>query len=424
MAFDLPVNTPLTESQSELNAKISSMKSLLSLSSGKKLNIPKSRQVSTYDFLKKIINTLGFTLEPLFLLLINKIFDEAGDFLEKKVLKSMAVSLANKGTGLPNNQTPTSQLTPAIIKEYESQNFNYLKSRTTLSANFLSVAKQQIAKDLVLMLFGPQNSPASEYLNPDPVERERLIKSAICASFGFSMSNEPIIRNEDIEYNRIALARQLESGKVTFKIDCQDVKIGLPDNPSIIFEGGGQFTEESSSVTPAQSISFLIEYVGNEVQRINNEKNKASGGRSFFEILIEKLTGYISTLVYSHLGPVFSEVNATPVGASYTPENTVYSTCDIMNDPDNESKKQFGKDLANAIHKALLSILLVFVIKEFKKLVSNYFAKIALERQKRKLEKIKQRFKKFENIAKKADKVLRYKEALLSLKTILEDNTA
>ena len=75
MPLNLPINAPLTESQSELNAKVSSMKSLLALSSLKKLRVPKHQQISSYDYLKKLVNTLGFTLEPLFLLFIEKVFD-------------------------------------------------------------------------------------------------------------------------------------------------------------------------------------------------------------------------------------------------------------------------------------------------------------------------------------------------------------
>ena len=274
MPLNLPINAPLTESQSELNAKVSSMKSLLALSSLKKIRVPKSQQISTYDYLKKLINTLGFTLEPLFLLFIEKVFDEAGDFLEKEVLASIAASLAKKGTSLPDIHTPQSNMTAVLQQQYENNNMSYLRSNLNLPANFLSVAKQKIAKDLVLMMFGPKDGPTAQYLNPDPADRERLISEAICGSFAFSVSNEPIIRDEDLEYNRIALAKQLEKGKVMFNISCQDVQVALPDDPAIIFEGGGQFTVPSQSITPAQSLNFLVQHVGNQVQNINREENK------------------------------------------------------------------------------------------------------------------------------------------------------
>lgn len=419
MSLKLPTETPLTETQSELSAKIGAMNSLLSFSGKKRLRIPKGDHISTYDFSKKLLNILGFSLEPLFLLFIEKVFDQSGDFLEREVLRGMASSLAKKGTLLPGTQTPTSEMTAVLTKQYEEQNLSYLRSSTALPANFLSVAKQTIAKSLVLMLFGPKDGPAAEYLNPDPVERQRLIDEAICGSFAFSMSNDPIVRDEDLEYNRIALARQLERGKVMFTISCQDVHIALPQNPAIIFEGGGQYTVPSQTITPAKSLSFLIQHVGNQVQNINSPANRASGGRSFFEVMIEKMMGYMSTLVIPHIGPVMNVINSTSVGANYTQGDLVYSTCDILNDPDSSEKKEFGKTLANYLYKALLALMLATLIREFKKMVANYFAKIALEKQKRKIEKIRQRFKLADDLSEKAKKAERYASAIKPLNSIL-----
>ncbi len=422
MSLKPPVNAPLTESQSELTAKVGSMKGLLALTSLKKVRVPKSQQMSTYDYLKKVINTLGFTLEPLFLLFINKIFDEAGDFLEKEVLRGIAASLAKKGKSLPGVQTPPEAMTDVLLKQYEENNLTYLKSNLGLPANFLSVVKQKIAKDLVLMMFGPKDGPTAEYLNPSPAERQRLIDSAICGSFAFSMSNDPIVREEDLEYNRIALAKQLERGKVMFTISCQDVHVALPQDPSIIFEGGGQFTVPSQSITPAQSLSFLVQHVGNQVQNINSEENKASGGRSFFEIMVEKIIGSMNTLVAPYLGPIFAGINQTPAGAGQTQDGLIHSTCDILNNPADEDGKEFAKKLSNQLYKMLLSIMLIFAIREFKKLVANYFAKIAVEKQKRKSEKIKNKFKMFEKAADTAKKAERYSAALASLNSILQSN--
>ena len=423
MPLDTSIISPLTESQRELNAKIGSMKSLLSLTSIKKVVVPKGQQISTYDYTSRVLNILGFTLEPLFLLFVEKVFDEAGDFLEKEVLRSVAASLAKKGTSLPSINTPISEMTPALEKRYEDANFNYLRSSTAIPANFLSVAKQAIAKNLVLMIFGPKDGPTAEYLNSDPAERQRLIDDAICGSFAFSMSSEPMVREEDIEYNRIALARQLERGRVMFTISCQDVHVALPADPSIIFEGGGQFTIPSQSITPAQSLNFVVQHVGNQVQNINSEQNRASAGRSFFEIMVEKMIGYMASLVSPFLGPVFTVVNATPAGAIHSQDSIVYSTCDILNDPNSPQKAEFSGRLANQLYKALLSILLVFTIREFKKLIANYYAKIVIEKQRRKADKIRQKFKIFEDVADNAKKSEKYLAALRSLDPILQNLT-
>ena len=47
---------------------------------------------------------------------------------------------------------------------------------------------------------------------------DRLIGAAVCGEGLFSLSNDPIVRNQDIEYNRIKLREQLEKGEVQFEI--------------------------------------------------------------------------------------------------------------------------------------------------------------------------------------------------------------
>ena len=64
---------------------------------------------------------------------------------------------------------------------------------------------------------------------------------------------------------------------------------------------------------------------------------------------------------------------------------------------------------------------MLFAIKQFKRLVANYFARTAAEKQKRKLEKAKLKFKIFEKIADAADKIEKYQAALSTLKSVLED---
>lgn len=417
MGYQIPINAPLTEAQSELTSKIGSMRSLLTLSQSKRLSIPKTRQISTFDYLKKIIETLGFTLEPLFLAFTEKVFDQAGTFLEEKVIDSFSKTLAQRGIGLPNTTVALSQINDKMVFDLQSANSRYIKS--LVPANFLSVAKQQMAKDLMIMMVGPKNAPSTEYLNPDVSRREVLINEAICSSFAFSMSNQPVVREEDLEYNRIKLAKQLEKGEVEFFINCQNVSISLPDNPSIFFEGGGIFSQTSTVVTPAQSIQFFIEYVGNQVQTINNEKNAQSGARSFFELLIENLLGSIAVIIGPYFSPLIQAVNSTNVGQNLQQEDFFQGNCYVLNNPSNLQARQFAENLSNQLFKQLLSLMLIFVIREFKKLVKNYLAKISIERQKRKLEKIKQKFSRLNDITDKTEKAIKYKQSLESLSDIL-----
>ena len=63
---------------------------------------------------------------------------------------------------------------------------------------------------------------------------------------------------------------------------------------------------------------------------------------------------------------------------------------------------------------------ILFAIKKFKQLVANYFAKAAIEKQKRKLEKAKLKFQVFSSdVSEKTDKILKYKAALETLATVL-----
>ena len=67
-------------------------------------------------------------------------------------------------------------------------------------------------------------------------------------------------------------------------------------------------------------------------------------------------------------------------------------------------------------------MLLVFVIKEFKRLVANYFTRTAIEKQKRAAEKIKQKFAIFNQLGEAAEiasKAKRYAAAAVTLAAII-----
>lgn len=418
MAIQIPVSSPLTEAQAELTSKIGSMKSLLSLPINKNLFIPKSDQISTYDYLLKVLRALGVDPEIVFNLFFDKIFDEVGTFLEEKVLDAVADSLGEKGIQLPT--TNNSSATDAQKKEYKEANKVYLNG--LVPPTFLQAVKQQLAKNLVLMIFGPKEGPAAEALNPDAAERDRLIEDAVCGENLFSLSSDPIVREENVEFNRIALRKQLEKGEVVFEISCQDVKITLPEEPGYFFEGGGQFSVSTEVVTPAQSLNLVVQHVKNQTQNINNEENSNSAGKSFYEGLLVKFMNYISSLVFPFLGPIFSVVSATPAGSGIDVDSVVYGNCEIMNSQgagDSVEKQEFFRSLANALLKELLRLLLVLAIKEFKNLVANYFARTAIEKQKRRADKIKSKFEIFKGISDTAKKAVKYAAAVAALVSIL-----
>ncbi len=421
MPLQLPITQPLTKTQAELTSKIGSMKNLLSLPFQLDFNIPKGQQVSTFDYLLKIFAVLGISPQFIFNAFLSKIFSLTENFLEEKVIFAIADAIGQKGTDLSANSTNINA-TSTQKDQFKQNNRTYLIG--LVPNNFLQTAKQQIAKDLTIMIFGPRTGP-SLILNPDPVQVGRLITQAVCGEKLYSVSNDYFEREEDLEYNRVGLRKQLEEGQVTFEISCQTVKIKLPENPAFFFEGGGQFTQAGNvPPTPDQSLITLTQYVSNQVQNINNESNANSAGKSFLQILIEKLIGYIPTLVSSFLGPIFSVVNSVPVGATLNQNNVSYSACDILDDPGNVEKKEFSYSLCNALLKELLMLLLLFIIKEFTKLVTNYFKRTALEKAERRAEKLKLKFSIFFNAlgeaAATASKAQKYAAALGSLNSILK----
>jgi len=417
MAYNVPIQNPLTESQSELVAKVSSMKNLLSIPVFPKINIPKNKQISTFDYLQKVMQSLGVQPEVLFTLFLDKIFDQANTFMEDNIIDSIAESIAKKGRALPNINQGINNLNSDTIQSFKQQNAAYLNS--IVPSNFLSVFKQKIAKDLTLMIFGGKDTSAGQYLNGDVAERDRLINSAVCAANNFDLSAPAIIRDQDLEFNRIALKRQLEQGQVEFEVNCQTIKIKLPEDPTFIFEGGGTDTIGGQAITPAQSLEVVVNYVQNQTQNINNEQNANQAGKSFFRIMIEKLIGYFGTIIYAYVDPIFEGIQSTPAGSDLTKDNVLSDPCSILNDPENQEKSEFSERIANSLLKALLSIMLLEVIKRFKKLVSGYFARTFLEKQRRKTEKLKARFGMLGDVAETVSKARKYAAAVSSLSSII-----
>jgi hypothetical protein len=400
MAFQTPQNTPLTETQKELTSKIGSIKNLLSIPNRSGKNIPKSQQISTFDYLLKILRVLGFPPEPLFRLFIEQVFSPVETFLEEKVLQAIGDGLDAQGITLQQGRDNGDVLRGAI------------------PATFLQTVKQSMAKELTYMIFGGRpDSQKTASLVDNPARAAVLIEQAVCGSNMFSLSNNPAETNQDIEFNRVSLAEQLEAGEVIFEISCQEVKIKLPEEPGIFFGEGGTEVQQSSTITPAKSLDLVVNFVADQTSAINNQDNAESAGKSFFEIMIGKLLSYITTLVLPHLGAPFAWINANGY-PNVTPESVAYNNCSIS-PSSSPSTKAFSTSLMNALYLTLLKIMLLFIIRQFKKLVKNYFAKAASERAKRKSEKIKMKFNLLGGIADAASKAAKFKAALASLGGIL-----
>jgi len=75
MAFKVPVDQVLTESQAEFISKIGSIKNLMSLDFIKKLNLPKADQISTFDYCLKVLRSMGIDPTVLFNAFLTNFFD-------------------------------------------------------------------------------------------------------------------------------------------------------------------------------------------------------------------------------------------------------------------------------------------------------------------------------------------------------------
>ena len=107
MGFKVPISQPLTDSQAELTSKIGSMKSLLSFPIDTHFTIPKGEQISTMDYLLKVMRALGIEPEIIFNIFLDKIFGATSNFLEENVVNAIADSIGQKGRQLPGIDNPT-----------------------------------------------------------------------------------------------------------------------------------------------------------------------------------------------------------------------------------------------------------------------------------------------------------------------------
>jgi len=424
MAIDISVNTPLTAVQSELAGKIGSIQSLLSLVGITFPTIPKSQQMSAYDYLLKILELMGVNPRFLFEVFINQVLDE--NIMVEKILKVFANMSAKKGKNL-QSATTTANPNSATIKLLEETNLTFLMSKIggPMKQAFRA-AKLLMAKQLAMMIFGKQKDQTSnDYLagTTDLAMQEKILAEAVCGAELFSLSNNPSIKNEDLEYNRIQLLQKIQKGQIEYKVSCQNVEVSLPDKPEFIFEGGGINTVPGSPTNnPARGISLMMDHVGNQVQNKNAEKNANSAANAFSKSVVEKLIQYAPVIFRSMFLQVFAFMsNPSILGITSAQQLNYYgydeatmtaSCCDILDDPGNEEQKDMATNLCNILLQLLIGILLTFLIGKIKKLAKDYFARKAVEKLKRKQEKLTRRFKIINAVGENAKKAERLKRAL------------
>lgn len=408
MAFQTPIGVPLTETQSNLLAQLSSLKSFLSIPDKRVMNLDKSRQISSFDYLLRLTqSTIGESfVDVMFRNFISKLFDPNSTKLEELVVKSLAKSLDANGKKISNSET----------------NFAWLQTNVQpgLHTTFL-VAKAIIAKQIITMIFGPK-----EKMDTSPEKQTQFLNYATCAEGLFSVSNDTSDTDGDIEFNTVQLRQRLQAGQIIFTISCQDVKISLPANIDDVFNQVINPTNTSTPpVNPAVFFDVISTHVGNETQRINSPVNNNAISKSFLQIIIEKIMNLITPAMEPHLAGALTKINSGPNG------NLGLTSVDILSDPctirnlcgaGNESefkkKSAFTASISNLLFAMICSIMLQLLIKEIKKLIANALAKRAKNKLQRKLEKQKQRLEILDSVQDATSAIQKSNAALETLNDI------
>ena len=431
MPFQQQISSQLTQNQSNVLGKLKSYSNYNQFIPKSDLFIPLSRQVSLFDYIKQLFNSIGGAqaFENLLKTFLSKLFDLTNNYLEVKVVNAIAASLNAKNITIAQGATNQEWL-----NQYVLPGFN--------------LAKDKILDLLLSFIFGPSQlmSNSMSKTGAPTQSPQSLLEMASCGQMLYSVSNLPDEGVGDIEYNKAQLQNQLSTGGVSFNISCQQVVIQMPQHVLDGIVSGTTATISGSrpSFNPSYSINALDSWVQSEVSRQNVPENKSSASKTFFESLIEKLLSLISTIVKPFLDPISVAINSignpfqtlidklgnkTQVPMPVTTDIIAPSACDVYNEgikkmsgkQSDDSTMAFLKYLLNAVLGLLLSILLSELIKQVKKLLMNVVAKKAEDLAQR---LIKARLAEYEDffgaVSAEEQKLLKLEKALSHLIPILK----
>jgi hypothetical protein len=288
------------------------------------------------------------------------------------------------------------------------------------------MGKRALVAQIIKMIFGPK-----EKINPDSEVQEKLLNAAACGEKMYSISNNPGVTEQELEYNRVELKRQLEAGKIELIVSCQKVEISLPENFEDEFDlvsSEDLGISESQRPNPAESFTLLNNYVKSEMQRQRNEEDSTQVKQSFFQIVIEKIMQYISVSlsVSPEMNQVFGVINAELIKTGQEPlssKEILSSPCEICescksgNEKDFEQKSAFSKSIINSLYSIVLSMLIRRLVSEAKSKIAKLIQEKAKEKILKLIKRQKEQFdflKKIQNASEKVSKATEYKERLNS----------
>lgn len=433
MAFQVPVQQPLTGVQNEALAKLSSMNNLLSLPFKNFFDKPKSQQISLLDFLTKIADAVfgaGY-IDTLILKFVNDLFDRKSLQLEKAIIKALAEAFDAKPITIKAGQTNKQWLETNVQPELHIG---------------MEVLKALLIKKIMILIYGPKqrmtkmSMPPGTYNNfylPDDgnfndLDPNQQLDNASLSDTMFTTVNVESNSFGDAEMNIVKLKKQLEKGQVTFTVSCQDVKINLPEailqsSQDLIednirtFTGknipGGQKTYQN----PTKVLVELTGHVENETQRINNEENATAVRKSWLRILLDKIINLLPIALYPILNRILAKVNTsiqndTGVNPNLTVENTLGLAIALKNDYSDENlfnkNSTFYRIMMNGIYALALSFILKKMIPKITKLITKALAKKRANDLQR---KFKRQIARAKLIAQKAEEVSKKAQAVRAL---------
>lgn len=321
MAFNVPIQQSLTESQNEALSKLISLNNNLYIPFRRFLTRPKSEQISLLDFLTKISDAVlgaGY-IDNLIMTFINKLFDKGSEDLEKLIIKAIAKALDAKPITIKSGLTNQEWLEQNVQQELHVA---------------MEILKAMLIKKILILIYGPKdrikplelppNSYNNFYLtqNYNDLNPDDYLNNASLQDVMFTTINTVSNSFGDIEYNIIKIREQLEKGNVTFTVSCQDVKINLPQSilqsADAIIDNNIQVYLQGPNPIPSQQITYqnptgvlvdLNGYVDNETQRINSEENAAAVKKSWIRILLDKIINLLPLVLYPILQKILDKIN-------------------------------------------------------------------------------------------------------------------
>jgi len=434
MAYTVPLDQPLSESQAKLISQMGTMKNLADIPFLKKFKIKKEDGVSMFDYMIKVLRSMGIDPQLILTAFLNELFRT--EKLISLILQGMAQLCTAMKIKLDSNNTtfimPPGSLTSDQKKELSKINYNWLNSGIIKSSLSIVVEalKTRILQELMVLIFGKPkkaNTGENELVNSDE-RMSDLIDEATCGGDQiFSLSSPANINYGEVEYNKLKKLEQIQNGNLSFQITCQGVNISIPDDPMYLFKTAPPGLPGGETVTPQEAMSNVFSFTQNQIQKKTSGdsslSNAKTGSKSFIQKFLETLISSITCLLKPFfvgvIGTVPGEANGvagdayvmlmnglmgylvgmpnSPVPPTFKTDCYPASSCEITKggyDKNNLTEVQKKKVslmiiLCNLILNMAIGFILAYVIEKVKKLIKKYIAKRAQEKMKRKTEKMK-----------------------------------